>query len=317
MKTRSLIFTASLLAVCVAAGIWGQALPGTAGLALSNAATTVGGTSCALGSSCTPAVTVNGTTCTLGSSCTPPGSSTTSTGAIASLPGSPASGDVYFPTDSLYDFLRYSGSAWAYFYHGAQVTRFDPTGYSLINNGDGHASVSTQTNGVTTLTVTSNGAADSIHSYEVATPGTPWTRTWRFVTQTFDQSFNGCGLTLRENSTGKRVIYGLVTEKPGSINFPYIEAARFTNATTFGALLSNQQQMSLYGGGPLMVWRIANDGTTLTFSYSTNNGVSFLTLATATVTGSFTTAPDNMGVYCNPNNATNSYTNSITVISVD
>lgn len=54
MKTRSLVFAASLLAVCVAAGIWGQALPGVGAYALSNASMTVNGTTCALGGSCTP-----------------------------------------------------------------------------------------------------------------------------------------------------------------------------------------------------------------------------------------------------------------------
>src|SRR6185369_8892576 len=33
-----------------------------------------------------------------------------SSGAIASLPSSPASGQIYYPEDSLYDFLRYNGS---------------------------------------------------------------------------------------------------------------------------------------------------------------------------------------------------------------
>jgi hypothetical protein len=239
-----------------------------------------------------------------------------SSGAIASLPSSPASGQIYYPEDSLYDFLRYNGSSWDYFYHGRKVTRFDPTSYALVNNGDGHASVSTQTNGVTTLLVTSNGAADSLHSYEVATPATPWTRTWRVKHQIFDQTFNGAGLILRETGTGKYITFGFVTEHPGTINIPYLEVAKWNSSSSFNALGSNQLQLGAVAGNEVVL-RIADNGTTLTWSWSIDNGVSFQVLASANRSSFFTTAPNSMGIYCNPNNQTGSWAVSITAISVD
>lgn len=235
---------------------------------------------------------------------------------IANLPAAGVLGRHFYPQDSVYDVLRDNGSSWDYFFRGAKVT--PPGGLSWSFNNQGSSTATQQTNGVLTLNSPSNGAADSIRSYEIAAPGTPWKRIFRFRPFIGAQNFNGAGLLLRESSSGKIIAYNFQYDDTGTLNsqrpLRWLRVSYYTNTTTFNATLF-QTHAAIHQ--PEAMLRLGDDGTTITFEHSNDEGVTWFQDYSEARGAHFTTAPNKVGLAVNPNNASGSWANIVTLISVD
>lgn len=228
-------------------------------------------------------------------------------GPIASLPAASKLGNLYLPTDSVYEYLFDTGTAWDYHYRGLKVT--PPVSGNFAWNNQGSSTATVQTNGAIILSSPSNGAANNIRIYEMAAPATPWTKTFRFTAAFTSQNFSTAGVSLRESATGKVIEFAF--EMDGSLNF--VKILNFTNVTTFSASATQ----AAFGSPANACFKVGDDGTNLTYSFSHDNGVSFVQLAQTARGAFFTTAPDHVGVCLNP--FCNSYSASVglTLVSVD
>ena len=220
----------------------------------------------------------------------------TATGAIASLPGAGSTGRVYFPTDSLYEILRDNGSGWDYFYRGQKVT--PPNNASFATNNACTSMVTAQTNGVITIACPSNGGSDSLRSYEISAPSTPWTRTFRFNSYFPTDNGDGtsAGLILRESGTGKIMTYWFLQSAGGKLS-----VAEWTNTTTFSSTVNSFDPNASNNGS--WCFQLSDAGGVagnLTFAFSADNCVSTITQATVARNAFFTTGPDKVGIVVNP-----------------
>ena len=244
------------------------------------------------------------------------GGGTITSGSITTLPASPASGQLYLPTDSVYEALIYTGSAWEYHFRGTAATPPNNSTFALFNNGDGKASVAAQTNGAITLTCTTNGSADSIHAYEYAAPGTPWSAVFRLRGIAFT-NYNNSGISLRESITGKIETFGLSFTGTGNAS---LQIGEWTNATTFYTSVYTINAGGFLSGDLDLTLRVSDTGISgnLTWEFSADNGISFTTLATQSRTTFFTAGPDKIGIYINANTTgSGTQPNSLTLISIN
>jgi hypothetical protein len=237
------------------------------------------------------------------------GGSTITSGAIASRPAAGTAGAVYLPTDSFYDSLFDTGAAWQYYVRGRQVT--PPVNANFTWSNQGSSTITAQTNGAITMSVPA-AATDSLHYYYIATPATPYTKTFRFQTTFYNVANIFSGVCFSESSSGKLICLYLGNGSNYAIN-----VARWTNTTTFSAnsLFGPNGLTGLSGSGAPIAFRLGDTGTNLTYEISGDNGGSWITLFTEARGSFFTTAPDRVGIAIDNNNST--YTATQTLISVD
>ena len=239
----------------------------------------------------------------------------TNTGPIASLPAAGNAGNLYFATDSVYENLRDNGASWDYFYHGAKVT--PPGGITWAWNNQGSCVATQQINGALNINCPSNGASDNVRSYEFSASATPWTDTFRVRPLITSMDFNNAGLSLRESSTGKLMVFYL------TFNATSLDSPSFLSVDTWNSVTSHAsnliQQFIQISGSTDLVLRITDQGIggNLIFSYSVDNGISFLTWLTVARNSFFTTGPDKVGISVNPNNQSGSAPNLLTLVSVN
>ncbi len=286
----------------------------------------------------------------------------TSTGAAGSEPGSPASGDLYFPNNGFVQ-ERYSGSVWV------------PWGplYPLTAPPPNTSAIATDTlngginNAVTALTVTTgtppstpfliiidseeikvttasgtnfsvvvrgwNGTTAASHSNAAVVTYQNWE--WRnqgtasvvasanngiFLTAPAASGANirarkrligsntvvsacflpfcantsseltSCGLFLRENTTGKIVVYQIVQ----GANGPVVYIGRGTSETS--ARTNSLSSMEYVTGGPIFL-QMQPTVTTMLFLMS-GDGQNWIQVSSLAKATGFTTAPDEWGFYC-------------------
>lgn len=242
------------------------------------------------------------------------------TGSITSLPTTPRQGDIYYPTDSIYDSLIYNSAAWQYQYRGMKVT--PPAGtFAWINQGS--STVTKQTNGVWSLNAPSNGASDSFRIYDMAAPSTPYTKIFRFRASIYAQNYSAVGIVFRESATGKLVVFEIGYQDADQINglhpLVWVRVAKFNSPTSYNSVYSGneQQQIALLTGASEFCFKVGDDGTNLTFSWSNDNGINFFNLLTVARNDFLTTAPDHVGMALNPNNQVGSQPCGLTLISMD
>lgn len=216
---------------------------------------------------------------------------TISQGTYASLPASPAAGDLYLFTDSVYNFARYAGSAWNYFRNGFLCTDPNLLSWSWVNQGT--SSVSSVNGGVRFTVQGSTGNSARLRVKNIANP-TTGTLTVGFLMSATVSAVDGCafGVVLYESGTTKLVNFSLTNSQRLYVN-------GWSNPTT---PVSNDLNAWPTHSSPEMYMRIAIVGANYLFSLSAD-GVNFTppVLALAKTTR-FTTAADQWGIYGNTAN---------------
>ncbi len=176
------------------------------------------------------------------------GGNVTDTSALASPPGSPVSGDLWLPTNSLYVY-RYSGAAWVPW--GPMWPFADPSlqTWSWVNQAS--ATLSTA-NGAHILYQPTAAASYALRTMTAS--ATPYTITAAFF-------FAGAAVTgqaaigFRESGSGK--LATLATLGSGTVEYQ-----KWTNPTTFSALYgSTAGLLSSSYYRPLVWLQISDDGT--------------------------------------------------------
>ena len=225
-----------------------------------------------------------------------------SKGLYASKPGSASNGDIYLPTDSFYDFLVWGGGAWKHILNGLECTPPINSEFAWVNQG---SATTTTTNGGVFLS-TPAAAGTSLHLRVKLAPATPYTLTTMVIpAQVWANTHHG-GICFRESSSGRLITLGIESDSIQT----RAQLSVFTWASPTDSSGARQAfiltQILLSRSG---LWlRIADDGTTYTFSFSAD-GQNFVTIYTLThaaaiTAGYWTSAPDQIGFGGNPNNAT-------------
>jgi len=184
----------------------------------------------------------------------------TYTSAFASPPASPASGDLWLPTDSFYIF-RYSGSAWIPWgpvYSFTDPTVSGPT--TWVNQGS--ATVSTA-NGAIVLTMPAGNAAFDYHIRVKTAPATPYVITAAILPGLWNNASFRSGLLFRESGSGKFSSFEFATS--GAKN---VEVNEFASPTSYSSTPFSGLPWAANG---TVIWmRIADDGTNRKYSLSSN-----------------------------------------------
>lgn len=196
----------------------------------------------------------------------------------ASPPGSPASGDLWFPSDSEYT-ARYNGTLWDYRYLNYPVT-LPPAAASWTWDNQASATIS-DGNGAVWLTTAGTGLSLAYKS--LTAPKT--------IIALVEPFFTGGavgGIGFRNSSSGKILMFGWYTNS-GLLGF---WAGHYNTAA--GGLASSP----LLGSFPApyrLVWlKLADDGTNLNASFSFDT-VNYKQLYTET-RASFLGTPDGAGI---------------------
>lgn len=212
------------------------------------------------------------------------GGNITSTGLEAAPPGSPAIGDLYFPTNSRY-VHRYNGTLWVPW--GPINSWSEPVDGDFAWINQGAASVST-TNGGVALTAPA-AAGDNLRIRKKAAPATPYTITAYFEPLLGVQTGAGAsyGIGFRQSVDGK--LHALVTHQS---DLGEILSLKFTNPTTFSAIYVQSGLTNAVGGfGPLRTaynvaaafpikWlRITDDGVNR-LTYFSFDGIEWIQFST-------------------------------------
>jgi hypothetical protein len=232
------------------------------------------------------------------------GGSVTSS-SITALPGTCTSGSLFLITDSLYESaLCGASNTYTFYYRGAQVT--PPAGTFSFTNQSG-ASVTKQTNGIWSFIFPALApTGQNIILYDRAVPATPYTMTFRIATVTNTVATGiGSGVSFRESSSGRIECFHLGENGAGT-GGPFLSVDRFTSPTAFTQTQATSLSFAQGTNHGPEVLRLADDGTTLTFSWSTDNGVNFVTLYSEARNAFFTTAPSNIGIFGNNSKGNNS-----------
>ena len=185
-------------------------------------------------------------------------------GGVASLPAAGTAGRVYYSTDDVYAFCD-NGSAWNAIGPIYQFTPPTNTGFSWVNQGT--ASVTLNTNG--SLYFRTPGQNIGYIHRVMSAPSAPYTVTMGAIplmigTTGADQP--GFGLTLRDSSTGKLVIY--VTETNPSGGSWASGAFTYTNNTTFNSIYQKLLETPYPTG--VSWFQIKDDNTNRHFNISTD-----------------------------------------------
>jgi len=220
------------------------------------------------------------------------GTGTTSTGAYGSEPGSPNTGDLYFPDNSFF-IERYSGSVWDPWGPSYRWTTPVDGDFSWVNQGG--ASVDTTDGGI--LLVGPSGALGINMRIRIKTaPGTPYTLTVAMLPL---YGFSGSpivGICWRESGSQKIVRYGYYQT---SGNIGRLQLATLNSATSFNSASAPyfDQTLALYGTQPLWL-RFTDDGANR-ICYISNDGRYWLLMSSISRTDWITA--DQIGFFVESN----------------
>lgn len=189
-----------------------------------------------------------------------------SSGTYASIPGAPASGDLYLLTDSFYTALYYNGASWDHFIHGKKVTPPSSGDFSWVNQGT--ATIST-TNGGIHMDAPVAGASTNNRLLVKAAPSTPYTVTAALITTMIGANYFNAGLCFRESASGKFVTAILAYSSFGTI------MCNKYNSATSGAGDYVKLYAEQIAGAQLLWLRIQDDGTNRK-SYYSCDGINFI-----------------------------------------
>jgi hypothetical protein len=218
---------------------------------------------------------------------------------FAQWPASPVPGTLSFASDSL--LYRYNLTASAFQYQGLSwpLSPVPQSSWSWTNQGTANI---TTTGGMLYMQVTS-ASGDNLRLYEQAIPSTPFTITALIIPQLDSGTKPGmfCGISFRESATNKTVTYSY---QPITAAAPYGSVVRldvWTNLTTFSG---NVALNDIVATSPVLL-TVTDSGTTLTASWSSDGLINHvIPTGSTTISGSFTTAPNDIGLVMDANSST-------------
>lgn len=182
-------------------------------------------------------------------------------GTYATLPASGMqAGDVFIPTDSFYDFVRYNGSSWDHFRNGFLLTPPVNASYSWDNTGNG--TVTTAYGGV--VAFSSQAVSGQLQVRYKTAPTPPYTITTAFLAHYSQTNNNQCGIGWRD-STGKIAICS-VSYNSGW-NF---RRSKWTTATALSADYGSIAIPPMLVHGPIIWMQMVHDNTNLRVNLSAN-----------------------------------------------
>lgn len=221
-------------------------------------------------------------------------------GTYASLPGTCATSDLYFFTNSFYDSARCSATnTWTLFLRGATATAPVDGDFAWVNQGS--ATVST-TNGGIYLSVPVGTSLD-VRARVKTAPSAPYTITVAFrSTADFALNNQDFGLVWRQSGDGKLATCGIQTATTGIKFISY----KWTSPTVVSAEYSG----SAIFNSDAIYFRLADDNTNRICSYSVD-GQNFIAFHTIGRTD-FLTA-DQVGFWAMER--TNTYPIGLTILS--
>lgn len=211
-------------------------------------------------------------------------------GALANLPSTlQKAGQRYQTTDADYNYI-FDGSIWRAIYGSKIVIPPVPGDFAWVNQGS--ATVSSANGG---LLLTTPGAASINIRAQVATaPAIP------FDAKCLVSLLNVCGgfragICFREAATGK---FLTLSSGGGSTSDPFFTISRWTNATTFSTQPATfNPTIAVFSNGCWL--RAVHDGTNITFHLSPD-GFNWIQYYTEAKAAFFTTEPDQVGIFLNP-----------------
>ncbi|MDQ6892197.1 MAG: hypothetical protein M3167_06275 [Acidobacteriota bacterium] len=221
----------------------------------------------------------------------------TTTGAYGSAPTpggtNGASGDLYFPNDSVISPMRSTGSAWEGWAQGVKLT--DPALTSFGWRNQGTSTISTTNGGV--YLVPQTVAARAARMRTIAVPTAPYTITAAFIIAGSSSvaDWNG-GLVLYETSTTKCVTFCLYNFNSTSVK---LNAQKLPTPGTWTAnyALTNDDVTSRPKGNVFWL-RINDDNTNRHFLFSFD-GIHFQEVS-GTIGRTDYITPDEIGFYMDP-----------------
>lgn len=173
-------------------------------------------------------------------------------GAYASLPTGEKAGQLYIPTDSCYDVLRYNGSAWEHFRFGRELTPPDSSDFTAV--GSPTASIVTTYGGIH-VTGSNNTDAEYMRT---ASLSTPWRIELGLSAVLTNANYAGVGILLRAGASGA-IIKMVVQAASGSLSF---KTQKYDSSNTYvGEGVTLGQIAGAYDPRN-MIMGVRDDGTT-------------------------------------------------------
>lgn len=215
---------------------------------------------------------------------------TNGAGTWASRPAAALAGRLWWATDGPLHSLD-TGAAWQAFGPLWPVVPPVLASFSWVNQGGATIDDSTGPH----ILFCPAAASDNLRLRVKAAPAAPYTLTVGLIPCLYPIDLSAAGVVLRESATGKlETVHLIHTGGAG-----HIEANKWNGPTSYNSTRASISAVDL--GAEIRWLRIVNDGTNLTYQWSTD-GFNFQTLATTTLTDFFTAGPDQVGFFGNPNN---------------
>lgn len=160
--------------------------------------------------------------------------------------------------------------------------------WSWLNQG---TATLTTSNGAQTITTTGTSGNPDIKARYISAPGTPYTVTACIEMNVTNVNYTRAGIGFRESATSKITTINMV--QGSSVNVDY-----WNTEISYGSSpVQKNWVVDRY------IWlKISNNGTNLTYSVSKTGDV-YIDLSTTTLTAFFTTGPDQIHFFINPNSA--------------
>jgi hypothetical protein len=217
------------------------------------------------------------------------------TGTLASLPAAGSAGRTYLTTDSLFDILRDTGSAWTYFIRGRAMTAA-PASTTNVNLAALTAAISAYGPGyqlTTAPTQTNFNTAGTVH----AKIGSNFTYTLGIIQNWSTSGSGGCGMLLSDGTavSSNVIFYGYWLVLGGGLGaaFPLADVQAF-NAAGLVSVFTGPA-ISYVGSTPLYL-RVQETASNRLYSMSQDNGVTWNLLLSEANTAHFTTVNTGIGV---------------------
>jgi hypothetical protein len=199
-----------------------------------------------------------------GAACGPGASITGDYTTLTALTCNAASlGLVAVPQNSDYHLLRCDGAGtWQHFVDGKKVTPPSAASWSWVDQGTATVAFTAGTMDFQLPAATSTTQLPG----EGGSPAPPPPWALRALVQCgLHQTSNACGLLLREQSTGRLVVFGL-NQAGSNRNHPVVQVARYTTTTTAptvayeGAASGSRLWLSIQDDGTNRIYSVSSDG---------------------------------------------------------
>lgn len=224
------------------------------------------------------------------------GSGGVSRGSFASRPAAGNAGTLYKTTDGILEFYD-DGSNWHPYFGSVPLTQVPVlSNWTQVNMGS--ATIADWAGAIQL-----NGPALAGDSFKMAVksaPSTPYTITAAFLIANAGINFSMGGLIHRNSSSGDLRVYGVTR-----VNGEWLGRSFHSGPTGAGNSRGTDVSRHVIEPSPLLWLRFADNGTTVTYSFSVN-GFDWVVWGTGTHSEDFT--PDQVGFGINVNNSTRGMT---------